>query len=166
MRQAMAQEVGEKVTVGEQTQHAFPRPHVLRELASFKGVSAEKMQRLHAIAQAALDGLLERAYLRSLPTEQALEKLRSLQGIGEFFAQGILMRGAGLVDEVTDDEVTKEAVQLAYKLPEPPDQNAVLHIAEAWHPYRMWALVLLHVWLRREQGGPHRQKGSAVRRKR
>jgi 3-methyladenine DNA glycosylase/8-oxoguanine DNA glycosylase len=71
---------------------------------------------------------------------------------------GILLRGAGLVDEVTDDDVTKEAVQLAYKLSERPDQNEVLQIAEAWRPYRMWAIVLLHVWLRREMGGPHRQR--------
>ncbi|MEO6889293.1 MAG: DNA-3-methyladenine glycosylase 2 family protein [Ktedonobacteraceae bacterium] len=157
IRQAMAQEMGEKIQAGEAMLYAFPRPQVLRELSSFKGVNPEKVQRLHGIAQAALDGLLDRAYLRSLPVAQSLEKLRTLPGIGPFFSQGILLRGAGFTDEVPDDDVTREAIQRAYQLPDPPDRNKVLQIAEAWRPYRMWAAVLLHVWLRREMGGPHRQ---------
>ncbi|HLX41363.1 MAG TPA: hypothetical protein VKR42_12580 [Ktedonobacteraceae bacterium] len=163
IRQAMSQEIGEKLQVGETTLHAFPRPQALLELASFKGVNPEKIQRLHGIAHAALDGLLDRAYLRSLTVEQALAKLRTLPGIGEFFSQGILLRGAGLADEVTDDDVTKEAVQLAYKLSQRPDQKTVLQIAETWRPYRMWANVLLHVWIRREMGGPHRQPRTMAR---
>jgi len=163
IRQAMAQEIGEKLQVGESTLHAFPRPQSLLELSNFKGVNDVKIQRLHGIAQAALDGILDRTYLRSMLVGQALEKLRELDGIGEFFAQGILLRGAGLVDEVTDDDATKEAVQLAYKLQQRPDQKTVLNIAEIWRPYRMWATVLLHIWLRREAGGPHRQKGSTHR---
>jgi DNA-3-methyladenine glycosylase II len=166
IRQAMAQQVGEKLQVGETTLHAFPRPQALLELSAFKGVNPEKFPRLHAVAQAALDGWLDRTYLRSLPVEQALAQLRTLPGVGEFFAQGILLRGAGLVDAVSDDDVTKEAVQLAYKLPQRPDHNTVLQIAEAWRPYRMWASVLLHVWLRREMGGPHRQPKVTARRQR
>lgn len=162
--QAMAQQMGEGVQVGETTLYAFPRPQVLLELSAFKGVNDVKIQRLHAIAHAALDGLLDRAFLRSQPVERSLEMLRSLPGIGPFFAQGILMRGAGLLDDVTDDEVTKEAVQLAYKLAKLPDQHEVLQIAEAWRPYRMWAAVLLHVWLRREMGGPHQQRKAPARR--
>jgi DNA-3-methyladenine glycosylase II len=157
IRHAMSLEFGEKLQVGETTLHAFPPPQALLELTSFKGVNPEKIQRLHGIAQAALDGLLDRTYLRSMTVEQSLAKLRTLPGIGEFFSQGILLRGAGLVDEVTDDDVTKEAVQLAYKLPRRPDQKTVLQIAEIWKPYRMWANVLLHVWIRREMDGPHRK---------
>jgi DNA-3-methyladenine glycosylase II len=157
IRQAMAQDIGEKLSFGDMTLYAFPQPQILRDLTAFKGLNDEKIQRLHNIAEAALDGLLDRTYLRSLPTDQALAKLRSLRGVGAFFSQGILLRGAGLLDEIPDDDVTKEAVQLAYKLPQRPNQKAVLHIAEAWRPYRMWSSVLLHVWLRREMGGPHRQ---------
>jgi len=65
---------------------------------------------------------------------------------------------------VTDDEVTKEAVQVAYQLPQRPDQKTVLQFAEIWRPYRMWATVLLHVWLRREAGGPHRQRSGPAQR--
>jgi DNA-3-methyladenine glycosylase II len=140
--------------------YAFPQPQILRELASFKGISAEKIERLHGVAQAALDGLLERAYLRSLPVEQALAELRTIRGVGDFFSQAILMRGAGLVDSLTDDQTTKQAIQLLHQLPQPPDQATVEQIAETWRPYRMWTAVQLHVWLRREMGGPLRQERS------
>src|SRR5437764_292094 len=95
-----------------------------------------------------------RRYMRrlELAESEALAELRRLPGIGPFFAQGVLMRGAGLVDAVTDDDVTRQAVQRAYSLPAAPAQPQVVEIAGAWRPYRMWALVLLHVWLRREAG--------------
>ena len=58
------------------------------------------------------------------------------------------MRGAGLVDAVTDDDITPRAIQVLYGLGERPTRAAVLERAEAWRPYRMWAVVLLNVWLR------------------
>ncbi len=158
LRQALAQEIGEPLHIGETTLYAFPQPQILRELDSFKGINAEKIERLHGVAQAALDGLLDRAYLRSLPVEQALTKLRTIRGVGDFFAQAILMRGAGLVDSLVNDDTTKQAIQLLYQLPQLPDQATVEQIAETWRPYRMWATVQLHAWLRREMGGSHRQK--------
>jgi DNA-3-methyladenine glycosylase II len=85
--------------------------------------------------------MLDRARLRSLPESEALEQLRTLPGIGPFFAQGILMRGAGLVDAITDDDLTPRAIELLYGLNE--HQRA-----ELWRPYRMWAIVLLNVWVR------------------
>jgi DNA-3-methyladenine glycosylase II len=163
LRQVMARELGDALPAGGTTVYAFPRPHVLCELSSFPGLSAQKIERLHAIAHAALDGLLDRAYLRSLPVEQALQQLQTLPGIGPFFSQGILLRGAGLVDMLSDDDVTSEAMQRAYTLPQPPDLPAALRLADAWRPYCAWASVLLHVWLRREAGGPHGQARARSR---
>lgn len=155
--QAMAQQFGDKLQVKDTTLYALPRPQVLREMTEFTGLNAEKIHRLHGIAEAALDGRLNRARLLSMPIEKALVELRSLRGVGDFFAQGILYRGAGIVDQLTNDDTSKQAIQLAYELPDLPTQADVLRIAEAWRPYGMWAEVLLHVWLRREAGGPRRQ---------
>ena len=148
----MAQEYGDKVKVGDDVFCAFPRPQVLKTLTSIAGVSSVKITRLHAIADAAVEGWLNRAALRAMAENEALEKLRSLPGIGGFFSQGILYRGAGLADAVPDDEMTKSAFQRAFRLPKPPNHEAVLKLAEPWRPYRMWATVLLHVSLRREGG--------------
>jgi len=87
----------------------------LAALAEFPGLPDEKVSRLRGVARAAADGLLDRDRLRALPVSDALTELQGLRGVGPFAAQGILHRGAGLVDEVTDDEVTREAVMLAYR---------------------------------------------------
>jgi 3-methyladenine DNA glycosylase/8-oxoguanine DNA glycosylase len=148
IRRAMAEEFGDRMEIGEEVFYAFPRPQLLRKISSIKGVSAAKIPRLHGIADAALEGWLDRATLRSMTEEAALEKVRSLKGIGEFFSQGILYRGAGLADAVPDDQVTRMAFQRAFALTDPPDRETVLTLAEPWRPFRMWATVLLHVWFR------------------
>jgi len=92
-----------------------------------------------------------------MPITNALEQLKSLAGVGPFFAEGILFRGAGVVDEITNDDLTPYAVQKAYQLAALPNRKELLTIAESWKPYRMWATVLLHVWLRREVGLPSKR---------
>lgn len=156
IRQAMAKEYGDSVQVGDGSFYAFPRPEVLKKITGIKGVSPAKIPRLHGIAEAAMDGWLDRNVLRAMPEEEALTNIRSLKGIGEFFSQGILYRGAGLPDAVPDDEVTKQAFQRAFELKEVPNHETVLKLADPWRPFRMWATVLLHVWFRREEGGPKR----------
>jgi DNA-3-methyladenine glycosylase II len=148
IRQRLAEEVGATIEIDGSAFRAFPDPRALLKLETFPGIAPVKIERLHQVARAALEGTLDRARLRSLPESEALSQLRTLPGIGEFFAQGILMRGAGLVDAVTDDDLTPRAIQLLYALPQRPDRAAVLKRAEAWRPFRMWAIVLLNVWVR------------------
>jgi DNA-3-methyladenine glycosylase II len=147
-RQRMAEEAGAKIEIDGTAFTAFPDPRALLRVESFPSVAPPKIERLHHVARAALEGTLDRARLRSLPEPDALTQLRTLPGIGVFFAQGILMRGAGLVDAVTDDDLTPRAIELLYGLRERPDRAAVLQRAETWRPFRMWAMVLLNVWLR------------------
>jgi DNA-3-methyladenine glycosylase II len=159
LRARLAEQHGDAVHGG----HAFPRPQVLLELESFGPIAGEKMERLHGIAAAALTGQLDRARLRSLPVGDALTELRQLRGVGPFIAEGILLRGAGMVDEVPADEVTLQAIQRAYELPALPSRAEVLAIAEHWRPYRMWCSVLLHLWLRSGVAGSFRPVGSGRR---
>src|SRR5438270_13927349 len=98
LRQKVAEEAGSAISVDGSKVFAFPDPRTLLRMERFPGVAPVKVERLHAAARAALDGMLDRRRLRALPEADALEQLRTLPGIGEFFAQGILMRGAGLVD--------------------------------------------------------------------
>src|SRR6202162_2312072 len=157
LRQRLAEEYGARIAIDGTPFSAFPDPRTLLRLETFPGIAPVKIERLHHVARAALEGILDRARLRSMPELDALTQLRTLPGIGEFFAQGILMRGAGLVDAVTDDDLTPRAIQLLYNLIERPDRAAVLKRAEAWRPFRMWAIVLLNVWVRnqpREVVGP------------
>jgi DNA-3-methyladenine glycosylase II len=162
VRAKLSAEHGDAIVVGDQEFHAFPRPQVLLELDRFGPIFGEKMDRLHGIAEAALAGRLDRARLRDTPYTAAFADLLTLHGVGPFIAQGILIRGAGLPDELSDDEVTAQAVQYAYELPAPPNRAALEKLAEPWRPYRAWAMVLLHMWLRRE-GGPGFQRPGRQR---
>ena len=148
LRQKIAEDAGAAIDVDGIKVFAFPGPREVLGVQSFPGVAPLKIERLHAAARAALDGTLDRRRLRALPEAEALKQLQTLPGIGEFFAQGILMRGAGLVDAVTDDDLTPRAIQVLYGLRERPDRAAVLKRAESWRPFRMWAVVLLNVWIR------------------
>jgi DNA-3-methyladenine glycosylase II len=163
IRARMGEEIGTKIELHGEVFAAFPDPERLSRLSEFRGLNSTKIERLHGVAAAALAGTLDRAYLRQLPLEDAIREIRRIDGIGPFFAYGILNRGAGVVDDITDDDLTKYAVQVAYNLPGLPDQGEVLRIAENWKPYRMWAEVLLHVWLRREVGLPQRRTAGPIR---
>jgi len=157
MMKRMSDEIGEKIVIDGQVFHAFPDPQKLLTLTSYRGLSGLKIERLHGVAEAALNGELDRGRLLSQPVDQALARLKSISGIGPFFAQGILHRGAGIVDEVTNDDLTQYAVKVAYQLDKLPNHKQVLEIADLWKPFRMWATVLLHVWLRREVGLPKKR---------
>jgi DNA-3-methyladenine glycosylase II len=154
IRARMAREHGEALELAGTTVHAFPAPQRLLAIDAFPGLTPEKVDRLHGIARAALDGVLDRARLRSLPTEEAMATVLELRGIGPFFAAGIVLRGAGLVDAVPNDEITAAGVRRLYG-EQGRDLDAV---AETWRPYRMWCSVLVHVDERR-----HREASASPR---
>lgn len=157
IQKKLSEQHGEKFIIDEKEYFAFPTPQKLLEIQEFSSVNSNKIERLHGVAQAALDGLLDRKSLLSLSTNEALMRLESLNGIGLFYASGILFRGAGVVDGVSDDSLTKYAIQQAYKLQKEPTHPEVIKIAEKWKPFRMWCTVLIHIWLRREVGLPKRR---------
>jgi len=131
----------------------FPRPQRLLEVTEVVGLAASKVDRIHGLAKAALDGRLDTERLRAMPEAEALAALQVLPGVGPWTAQGILLRGCGVADALPmGDAISRQAVAAFYGLPEPLGDDAWLELAEAWRPYRMWATVLLHMAWRREQG--------------
>jgi DNA-3-methyladenine glycosylase II len=149
IRARMAVEHGEEIDAGGTRVHAFPSPYALLRLDAIPGVDDEKVQRLHGIAEAALDGRLDRDRLRAIPVDDALAEVQRLRGIGRFFATGIVMRGAGLVDAFPDDDITRAGIRRFYALPEPPSDDELVRITDGWRPYRTWCSVLVHASERR-----------------
>ena len=156
VKERLAEEVGDAVEVeldGERrTIHVFPRPQQLLGLTEIAGVAAVKVERIHGLARAALDGRLDTERLRGLPPDQAIAELKELPGIGEWTSSGVLTRGCGVADVLPlGDRISRESIQHFYGLAETPDDEAWQAIAEPWRPYRMWATVLLHMAWRRDQ---------------
>jgi DNA-3-methyladenine glycosylase II len=153
IKASMARQLGEPVSFGGRTVHAFPAPQHLAALGGFRGLSGRKPEWLRSIAAAALDGRLDAARLRALPAEQALAQLKQLPGIGDFSAELILLRGAAVPDEIPSNEPRlARAVALAYDLPQPPSAQELERISGNWRPYRTWATLLLRTFLEDQTG--------------
>ena len=151
IRRRMAQGYGEAMVVEGVTVHAFPGPEALLRIDAFPSLTQEKIERLHGVARAALHGDLDRDRLRGLPVAEAMADVRRLRGVGEFFASAIVLRGAGVVDAIPGDDITRAGVQRLYDRAGPPSTAEFAAIAEAWKPYRMWCSVLVHVAERRHR---------------
>jgi len=153
IKRDLSERLGDRPTVGGTPVPAFPRPERLLELREGPGLTAVKVERLHGLAKAALDGKLDTETLRSLPPDEALPRLRELAGVGPFTAEGIYYRGCGIADGIPNaDEIGREVVRDLYGIADAGAAD-VLRLAEAWRPYRMWAVVLLRVaWGRGQHG--------------
>ena len=161
IKEWLGEQAGDRIELDGRTFVAFPRPQRLLEIRDAPGLPAEKIARLHGLAQAALDGRLDTERLRSLPTAEAVAELRELRGVGPFTAAGILLRGCGVADEIpAEDDLTRTAIADLYGLPEPLGDAAFDEITDRWRPFRMWAIVLLRVgWGRSRPNASYRREG-------
>jgi len=148
---------GDRPTVDGRAYPAFPRPERLVDMKEIAGVSAQKVTWLRGIAEAAIEGPLDTEALRSLPRDEALAALRTIPGIGPWTAEAIRLRGCCMADELPENE--EASVRAAAALYERPsvDRESFAKLADAWRPYRMWAVVLLRVaWNRSTPGRSYR----------
>ncbi|MFC4146727.1 DNA-3-methyladenine glycosylase family protein [Micromonospora mangrovi] len=127
---------------------AFPAPARLRDLDL--GLPGRKPEYLHAIAEAALDGLLDGSRLRGLEPDAAIDQVRQVKGLGPFAAELVVLRGANHPDGLPRHEARLEAeIAECYG-----SGSALPDVAQAWRPYRTWAAVHLRVLRERRLGGP------------
>ncbi len=145
IRDEVSRSHGGHLTVDGEDLVTFPAPEALMALREVQGLADEKLRRLHGIAEAALEGRLDRMRLRAMDPEDALAELRELRGIGPFWAEGILLRAVGTTDAVTlGEKLGRQRAAAAYNAPEVlEDDAAYLALAERWRPFRTWVSVLL-----------------------
>lgn len=131
---------GTTVPVDGEDVPAFPAPAALHAAAPELGLPEVKVERLRAVADAARDGLLDAAALRALRVDDALDRLRTIPGVGPFSAELILVRGAGHPDVFPTAEKRLHAeMRHTYG-----DVDLAV-TAEAWRPFRSWVALLLRV---------------------
>jgi DNA-3-methyladenine glycosylase II len=144
-RDALAAEHGARLSVADERLLGFPAPERLLSVESIPGLTAEKVNRLHGVARAALEGRLDRDTLLAAGQERAVAELQELRGIGPFWADGIYLRAVGPTDAVTVNEPRLRAKAAAlYDVPAAADdEGAFRALAERWRPWRCWAGVLV-----------------------
>jgi DNA-3-methyladenine glycosylase II len=123
---------------------AFPTPGQLLRVGSFPGLGADKLERLHGVARAALEGRLDVGALKAMGPDTAMAELQSIKGIGPFYSALIVVRGAGFTDvlPVNEPRALALAAQL-YGLDEPLSEAQFRELAQSWRPFRTWAVVLI-----------------------
>lgn len=139
----IARELGNTVELHGKTHHVFPSPQALAQLETFPGLSDEKTARLRAVAEAAKNGLLDVDRLRAMRTDDALQDLQKIRGVGPWAASHIYFRGTALPDVLPTVEPRvlhgyADAAGVAV-----PTESEFEKIAEAWRPFRMWICILL-----------------------
>jgi DNA-3-methyladenine glycosylase II len=143
----LAEHHGTALVVAGQTMHAFPDPHTLLGLRRFRGLNETKIERLHGIARAALDGVLDGDRLRSMAPDDALASLEQIAGIGPFSSSLILVRGAGAPDVFPRVERRLQDSMVTHYGLDKGEADADAHrldaIAQGWAPYRSWVALLM-----------------------
>ena len=122
---------------------AFPTPGRLRVLEL--DLPGRKAAYLRAVADAALDGLLDGSRLRDLDPEAAVAQVQQVRGLGPFAAELVVIRGANHPDALPHHEARLDAEIVEQYGP----ATTLSQVAPAWRPYRTWAAV--HLRALREQ---------------
>jgi DNA-3-methyladenine glycosylase II len=121
---------------------AFPAPHTLVRLDL--DLPGRKGEYLRAVAQAALDGILDGTALRAVDPGQAVQRVERVKGLGPFAAELVVARGANAPDALPRHERRLEA-----EIAERYGGRTLAEVSQAWRPYRTWAAV--HLRALREQ---------------
>jgi 3-methyladenine DNA glycosylase/8-oxoguanine DNA glycosylase len=167
LKQQITDRFGEAVTIDGQTLRAFPAPHRLLKLEQIPGVPQVKLGRLHAVAKAALDGLLDGERIRAQAPEAAIEQVQQISGIGPFSAELIVVRGAGAPDVFPSQERRlHDSMRSAYEQPDAGVEQ-LRRIAEQWRPYRSWVSLLFRTAREDDtheiaSGTPRKARGRAT----
>jgi DNA-3-methyladenine glycosylase II len=144
VRQRLAEAKGATFLLDGETLAALPSPEQLLRINAFPEIPPLKMERLHAVARAALDGRLDVDRIRSGDPELVMAELRQIKGIGPFYAALILIRASGVTDVLPPDEPrVRELAGRLYGLDSTPNVAEFAAIAAPWQPWRTWAVVLI-----------------------
>jgi len=98
----MVVSLAEPLESGGFTYYPFPRPRDVFDAADdvlrAAGLSGQKIAHLRSAADAVLSGKLDEREIDALSTEEAIERLCEVRGIGRWSAAVVLLRGFGRLD--------------------------------------------------------------------
>lgn len=142
IRITQAARVRDRIVAQHGEDGAFPSPQRLVNLEL--DLPGRKNEYLHAVAEAALDGLLDGAALRAMQPDDAVARVQQIKGLGPFASELVVVRGANHPDALPHHERRlDDEVEYRYG-------RTLADVSEAWRPFRTWAAVHLRT-LREER---------------
>jgi DNA-3-methyladenine glycosylase II len=144
MKRALVERYGDSLPHAGRTYWLFPEatclaeadPAELRELQ----FSRQKSEYLRSVAALVAEERIDWDALALMPSEEAVEALRSLRGVGRWTAEYVLMRGLGHADVIPAADVgLQTAIGRAYGLGRKATESEVRALAEQWVPRRSHA---------------------------
>jgi len=143
----LAEHFGEPFEGPAGLQRVFPTPQRIAEASvdevAARGIIAARARAIVALAQEIAQGRL--VLERMAPVEATLATLENLPGVGPWTAQYIAMRALGWPDAFPHPDVaTMKAMGMKVA-------KEALHAAEAWRPWRAYAV--MHLWKSLETEG-------------
>jgi len=156
---------GEWVTLAGISVPVFPRPDRLLDVRVVPGLAPIKIARLHAIAKAMDRGMtiLDADSIRALGPEEGPRSLRSLPGIGSFWANAIYLRACGVADVFPDEPISIAALGALHGLGDRPSSARVVALTNHYRPFRMWVAFLLRIAAARGTLGNVSGREGAIR---
>ncbi|HEY5979661.1 MAG TPA: hypothetical protein VIT41_08495 [Microlunatus sp.] len=151
LRERLAAAYGTVLTVAGQAVPVVPTPSRLLEVDQLPGLPADRIPRLHAIAEAAQRGDLAVDRLTALGVDAAKAELQLLPGIGPFYSSLIMVRGCGSTDVLAAEPQVLKHLEATYG--RRVDAAELERMAEAWRPWRTWVLVMLRAVGGRAESG-------------
>lgn len=108
------------------------------------GLSGPKIKAVKSLTSAILEGDLDLVGLETADDVTVSTQLCQVKGIGPWSAEVYLLTCLGRADAWPGGDLALQiAAADAFGLPERPDANAMMEIAEAWRPWRSVAARLL-----------------------
>ena len=141
-RELMARHGGVLDVDGE-TLPTLPIPRRLLAVDALPGTPAEKIRRLHGVAQAAIDGVLDAAALTALAPGELIGRLKSIRGIGDFYATLIAGRAIGAALIPAGERRLLAAAGDLVGADGPLTEAEFGLLASDWQPFHGWAAFLL-----------------------
>jgi AraC family transcriptional regulator of adaptative response / DNA-3-methyladenine glycosylase II len=135
----------------------FPRPEVLVEAdLNALGITTARAQTIRGVARALLDGRVDFRVEQSL--DEFVQRWVALPGIGEWTAHYMAMRGLSHPDAFpAADLILRRAASTDGTM---LSTKALTQMAEAWRPWRAYAV--MHLW--RSVSEPAKQPAASKKR--
>jgi len=144
VRNRMSEQYGAEFELSGTRTSCVPTPSGLLGMESVPGLPADRIPRLHAVAEATQRGRLDAERLRAMSPEDAQAELQQLPGIGPFYSSLIVIRAFGHADAPTLGEPrSRAAIQQPYGIDHELGDAEMLALAESWRPFRTWVAVMM-----------------------